>query len=97
VHPSGVMPLWDETAAGAREQTLRSMHKTDSAGAEQEAPCTKWAGIDAIRRTAVYVIRMPGGVGGEGLRGPSLSRLGGPSLARATKVGGIVNLCISTL
>jgi hypothetical protein len=76
VHPSGVMLLWDEAAAGAREQTLRSMHKTDSTGGEQEAPCTKWAGIDAIRRTAVYVIRMPGGVGGEELRGSPLSRLG---------------------
>ena len=76
MHPSGVMSLWDETAAGAREQTLQSMHKTDNAGAEQEAPCTKWAGIDAIRRTAVYVIRVYGGVGGEELRGSPLSRLG---------------------
>ena len=74
MHPSGVMPLGDEATDGAREQTLRSMHKTDSAGAEQEAPCTKWAGIDAIRRTAVYVIRMYGGVGGEELRGSPLSR-----------------------
>jgi hypothetical protein len=67
MHPSGVRPLWDETAAGAREKTLPSMHRTDSAGAEQEAPCTRRSGVGAIRRTAVYVIRMYGGVGGEEL------------------------------
>jgi hypothetical protein len=57
---SGLVPgIWDELAAGTPEPLLR---------------LGVMAHPDSIHRTAGYVTRMSGGVGGGRPRGPSLSR-----------------------
>ena len=56
--------IWDELAAGM---------------AGNDAPVGVMDHPDPIHRTAVFVIRTYGGVGGGRQRGPSLSRLGGTS------------------
>ena len=54
--------IWDELAAGTPGD---------------DAPVGVMAHPDLIHRTAVFVIRTYGGVGGGRPRGPSLSRFGG--------------------
>jgi hypothetical protein len=63
--------IWDELAAGTPET---------------DAPVGVMTHPDSIHRTAVFVTRTYGGVGGGRPRGPSLSRLGGhTSLERILK------------
>jgi hypothetical protein len=70
---SGLVPgIWDELAAGTPEPLLR---------------LGVMAHPDSIHRTAGYVTRMSGGVGGGRPRGPSLSRL--TSLLRCAVVSRI--------
>jgi len=51
MHPSGIQPLWGETAAGS---------VIEDASVEG----VRCAAFDLICRTAVYVTRLYGGVGG---------------------------------